>query len=135
MWSGMTLWLSRSKCVQCDLEWPFDSQDLSVVNSIVTITLSNADTSLFMTYLLWLMVMGSIPFHSDSGLISTVSRALSSKLRGPGFKSRPRIVGSLVSILMWGVWPDWKLAIELNPVTEGKERTFPFLFLHSILNE
>ncbi len=36
-----------------------------------------------------------------SGLISSVRRALSSKLRGPGFKSQPGTVGGLVTIIMW----------------------------------
>ncbi len=39
------------------------------------------------------------------GLISTVRRALSSKLRGPGFKSWPGTVGGPVTIIMWGAWP------------------------------
>ncbi len=35
-----------------------------------------------------------------SGLISSVRRALSSKLRGPGFKSQLGTVGGLVTIIM-----------------------------------
>ncbi len=46
-----------------------------------------------------------------SGLVSTVRRALASKLRSPGFKSRPGTVGGPVTILMWGAWPGWKLAL------------------------
>ncbi len=43
---------------------------------------------------------------SKSGLVISISRGLSSKLRGPGFKSQPGIVGGLVTIIMWCPWPD-----------------------------
>ncbi len=46
-----------------------------------------------------------------SGLVSSVRRALASKLRGPGFKSQPGTVGSPVTIIMWGARPGWKLAL------------------------
>ncbi len=46
-----------------------------------------------------------------SGLVSSVGRALASKMRGPGFKSRPGTVGGPVIIIMWGARPDWKLAL------------------------
>ncbi len=46
-----------------------------------------------------------------SGFISSVSWALSSKLRSPGFKSWPGTVGGLVTIIMWGARPGWKLAL------------------------
>ncbi len=46
-----------------------------------------------------------------SGLVSSVGRALASKLRGPGFKSRPGTVGGLVIIIMWGARTGWKLAL------------------------
>ncbi len=46
-----------------------------------------------------------------SGLVSLVRRTLASKLRGPGFNSRPGIVGGPVTIIMWGVQPGWKLAL------------------------
>ncbi len=37
-----------------------------------------------------------------SGLVSSVRRALASKLRAPGFKSWPGTVGGKVTIKMWG---------------------------------
>ncbi len=40
-----------------------------------------------------------------NGLVSSVSRALSSKLRGLGFKSRPGQVGGSVTIIMWDAQP------------------------------
>ncbi len=46
-----------------------------------------------------------------SGLVSSVRRALASKLRGPGFKLRPCTVGGPVTIIMWGARPGWKLAL------------------------
>ncbi len=45
------------------------------------------------------------------GLVSSVRRALASKLRGPGFNSRPGTVGGPVTIIMWGARPGWKLAL------------------------
>ncbi len=39
------------------------------------------------------------------GFINSVRRALSSKLRGPGFKSRPGTMGGPVTIIMWGARP------------------------------
>ncbi len=39
----------------------------------------------------------------DSGLVSTGRRALSGKLRGPVFTSRPCTVGGPVTIIMSGV--------------------------------
>ncbi len=44
------------------------------------------------------------------GLVSSVRRALASKLRGPGFKSWPGTVGGQVTIIMLGARPSWKLA-------------------------
>ncbi len=38
---------------------------------------------------------------TKTGLVSSVKRALSSKLRGPEFKSRPGTVGGQVTIIMW----------------------------------
>ncbi len=46
-----------------------------------------------------------------SGLVSSVRRALASKLRGPGFKSRSGTTGGPVTIIMWGARPGWKLAL------------------------
>ncbi len=46
-----------------------------------------------------------------SDLVSSVRRALASKLRGPGFNSRPGTVGGPATIIMWGVRPGWKLAL------------------------
>ncbi len=46
-----------------------------------------------------------------SGLISSVRRALASKLRGPGFKSQPGTVGGPATIIMWGARLGWKLAL------------------------
>ncbi len=43
--------------------------------------------------------------------VSSVRRALASKRRGPGFKSRPGTVGGPFTIIMWGARPDWKLAL------------------------
>ncbi len=40
-----------------------------------------------------------------SGLDSSVRRAPASKLRGPGFESRPGTVGGPVSIIMLGARP------------------------------
>ncbi len=40
-----------------------------------------------------------------SGLVNKGSRALSSQLRGPRFKSRPGTVGGPVTIIMCGVPP------------------------------
>ncbi len=50
-------------------------------------------------------------FNDASGLVSSVRRAFASKLRGPGFKSRPGTVGGPVTIIMWGARPGWKLAL------------------------
>ncbi len=47
----------------------------------------------------------------EYGLVSSVRRALASKLRGPGFKSRLGTVGGPVTIIMWGAQPGWKLAL------------------------
>ncbi len=47
----------------------------------------------------------------ESGLVSSVGRALSSKLWGLGFKSRLVTVGGSVTIIMWGTRPSWKLAL------------------------
>ncbi len=58
-----------------------------------------------------------------SGLVSSVSRTLSSKLRGPGFKSRPGTVGHYNDV---GCSAWLKTSFELNPVTEGKKGTFLF---------
>ncbi len=38
-------------------------------------------------------------------LVSSVRRALASKLRDPGFKSRLGTVGGLVTIIMWAAQP------------------------------
>ncbi len=46
-----------------------------------------------------------------AGLVSSVRRALASKLRGPGFNSRPGTVGGPATIIMWGAQPGWKLAL------------------------
>ncbi len=45
------------------------------------------------------------------GLVSSGRRALASKLRGPGFKSRPGTVGGPVTIIMCDARPGWKLAL------------------------
>ncbi len=47
----------------------------------------------------------------QSGLVSSVRRALASKLRGHGFKSWPGTVGGPVIIIMWGALPGWILAL------------------------
>ncbi len=52
----------------------------------------------------------SLP-HNYSGLVSSVRRAFASKLRGPGFNSRPGTVGGPATIIMWGARPGWKLAL------------------------
>ncbi len=46
-----------------------------------------------------------------SGFVSSVRRALASKLRGPGFKSWPGTVGGRLTIIMWGARPGRKLAL------------------------
>ncbi len=66
--------------------------------------------------MLWLNFLSSLVIISESktkapGLVSSVSRALASKLRGPGFKSWPGTVGVPVTIIMWGARPGWKLAL------------------------
>ncbi len=48
---------------------------------------------------------------SKHGLISSVRSTLSSKLRGPGFKSWLDSVNGLVTIIMWGGQPGLKLAL------------------------
>ncbi len=53
----------------------------------------------------------SIPHLVMSGLVSSVRRALASKLRGLGFKSQPGTVGGPVTIIMWGARTGWKLAL------------------------
>ncbi len=58
-----------------------------------------------------------------TGLVSSVSRALSSKLRGPGFKCRPSTVAFPVTIIMWGCSYRLKTSFELNPVTEAEGKT------------
>ncbi len=40
------------------------------------------------------------------GLVSSVMRALASKLRGSGFKYWPGTVDGPVTIIMWGAPPD-----------------------------
>ncbi len=45
-----------------------------------------------------------MPFYL-SDLVSSVSRALSSKLRDPSFKPLPGTVGGPVTIIMWDVRP------------------------------
>ncbi len=40
------------------------------------------------------------------GLVSSVRRALSCKLRGPEFKFQPGTVGGPVTIIMWGAQPE-----------------------------
>ncbi len=43
--------------------------------------------------------------------VSSDRRALASKLRVPGFKSRPGTLGGPLTIIMWGAQPGWKLAL------------------------
>ncbi len=80
-----------------------------------------------------------------SGLVNSVRRALSSKPRGPWFKSGPGTVDSPVTIIMWGARPRFliffsdynlflyyvgtrlKTSFELNPVTKCKQGTITFL--------
>ncbi len=50
-------------------------------------------------------------FIDLSGLVSSIRRALASKLRGPGFKSRPDTVSGPVTIIMCGARTGWKLAL------------------------
>ncbi len=57
------------------------------------------------------LLFGVIRHIFLSGLVSSVRRALTSKLRGPGFNSRPGTVGGPVTIIMWGARPGWKLAL------------------------
>ncbi len=64
-----------------------------------------------------------------SGLVSSVRRTLSSELRGPGFKSWPDIVGGPSHYNNMGCSARLKASFELNPVTEGNQGTFPFLFI------
>ncbi len=61
--------------------------------------------------LLYIFSIGYILIYIQPGLVSSVRRALASKLRGLGFKSRPGTVGGPVTIIMWGAWPGWKLAL------------------------
>ncbi len=46
-----------------------------------------------------------VVWRYKSGLVSSDARALSSKLKCPVLKSRPGIVGGLVTIIMWGAQP------------------------------
>ncbi len=46
--------------------------------------------------------ISNLPCSYLSGLVSSVRRAHSSKLRGPGFKSQPGTVGGLITIIMFG---------------------------------
>ncbi len=55
--------------------------------------------------------------YFSSGLVSSVWRALSSKVRGPGFESWPGTVDSSVTIIMCSALPKLKTSFELNPVT------------------
>ncbi len=61
-------------------------------------------------------------------LVSSVRRTFAAKLRGHGFKLWPGAVGCLVTIIMWEGLARLKTGFELNPVTEGKQWTLPFLF-------
>ncbi len=51
-----------------------------------------------------LAALGPLPIGSS------VRRTLASKLRGPGFKFQSGTVGGLVTIIIWGAGPEWKLA-------------------------
>ncbi len=62
-------------------------------------------------YVYYIFVQNSYYIQYLSGLVSSVRRALASKLRGPGFKSQPGTVGGPVTIIMWGARPGWKLAL------------------------
>ncbi len=64
-----------------------------------------------------------------SGLVSSVRRALSSKLRGPGFKSPPDTVGGPGYFNTVRCSDRLKPSFELNPVTEDKQGIFSFLFV------
>ncbi len=55
--------------------------------------------------------MLKVMYNDQLGLISSDRRALASKLRSPGFKSRPGTVGGPVTIIIWGARPGWKLAL------------------------
>ncbi len=70
------------------------------------------------------------PVLHMSGLMSSVRRALASKRRGTGFKPyQTQWVASgcgLVTVIMWGYSARLKSSFDLNPVTEGKQGTFPF---------
>ncbi len=58
-----------------------------------------------------IIIRGVGKFCLASGLVSSVRRALASKLRGPGFNSWPCTVGGPDTIKMWCARPVWKLAL------------------------
>ncbi len=61
------------------------------------------------------------------GLISSVRRALASKLRGLGFKSRPGTVSGPDTIIYnVGCSAKLNISFDVNLVTECKQGTFPF---------
>ncbi len=72
-----------------------------------TFTPMSSMTNIYMEYYL-VYILNKEP---GTGLVSSVRRALTSKLRGPGFKSRPVTVGGPVTIIMWGARLGWKLAL------------------------
>ncbi len=76
-----------------------------------------------------MMMYGSWSLHL-SGLISSVMRALSSKLRYPEFKSWPGTVGHYSIV---GCSARLKTSFELNPDTNSKQGTihYPELLVKS----
>ncbi len=66
----------------------------------------------FISIYLFVIIVLLGRFHTLNHLfISSVRTALTSKLRGPGWKSRPGTVGGQVNIILWGARPGWKLAL------------------------
>ncbi len=66
-------------------------------------------------------------------LVSSVGRAFDSKLSGRGFKLQLDTVGGPVTIIMWGAWSSWKLALRI--ILLPKVNKAPFLswrWIHSI---
>ncbi len=73
-----------------------------------------------------------IVIATPTGIISSVRRALSFKRIGSGFKSRySRWPGHYYNV---GYSARLKISFQLNPLTKGKQRTFPF-FHRDITNE
>ncbi len=66
--------------------------------------------------------------HHSVSSVSSVRNALASKLRGPGFKSRPGTVGGPLTIIMWGAQPGWKLVLSEILLPRANKVTLLLIF-------